>query len=70
MLDCAGIDADPAEALASGKAMDAWKAMIRAQGGEGRGLAIAGIVLGIVGLVFGTLVMLFVLLAGVVRGSP
>ncbi|HEY3546264.1 MAG TPA: thymidine phosphorylase [Propionicimonas sp.] len=34
MLDCAGIDADPAEALASGKAMDAWKAMIRAQGGD------------------------------------
>jgi thymidine phosphorylase len=34
MLDCAGIDADPAEALASGRAMDAWKAMIRAQGGD------------------------------------
>jgi thymidine phosphorylase len=34
MLACAGIDADPAQALASGKAMDAWKAMIRAQGGD------------------------------------
>jgi len=34
MLACAGIDADPAAALASGKAMDAWKAMIRAQGGD------------------------------------
>jgi thymidine phosphorylase len=34
MLSCAGIDADPAEVLASGRAMDAWKAMIRAQGGD------------------------------------
>lgn len=34
MLACAGIDADPARVLASGKAMDAWKAMIRAQGGD------------------------------------
>lgn len=34
MLACAGIDADPAEVLASGKAMDVWKAMIRAQGGD------------------------------------
>ncbi len=34
MLACAGIDADPQAALASGKAMDAWKAMIRAQGGD------------------------------------
>jgi len=34
MLACAGIDADPADALASGKAMDAWNAMIRAQGGD------------------------------------
>ena len=34
MLACAGIDADPADVLASGKAMDAWKAMIRAQGGD------------------------------------
>jgi len=34
MLACAGIDADPAEVLASGRAMDSWKAMIRAQGGD------------------------------------
>ena len=34
MLACAGIDADPAQVLASGKAMDTWKAMIRAQGGD------------------------------------
>lgn len=34
MLSCAGIDADPAQVLASGKAMDTWKAMIRAQGGD------------------------------------
>jgi thymidine phosphorylase len=34
MLDCAGIDADPAQVLDSGKAMDTWKAMIRAQGGD------------------------------------
>ncbi len=34
MLSCAGIDTDPAEALADGRAMDAWKAMIRAQGGD------------------------------------
>lgn len=34
MLACAGIDVDPAEVLASGKAMDTWKAMIRAQGGD------------------------------------
>ncbi len=34
MLDCAGIDADPAAVLASGRAMDTWKAMIRAQGGD------------------------------------
>jgi thymidine phosphorylase len=34
MLASAGIDADPAAALASGKAMDSWKAMIRAQGGD------------------------------------
>ncbi len=34
MLSCAGIDTDPADALASGKAMDTWKAMIRAQGGD------------------------------------
>jgi thymidine phosphorylase len=34
MLDAAGIDADPAEALRSGAAMDSWRAMIRAQGGD------------------------------------
>jgi thymidine phosphorylase len=34
MLACAGIDADPADALASGRAMDTWKAMVRAQGGD------------------------------------
>ncbi|MEE9965295.1 MAG: thymidine phosphorylase [Propionicimonas sp.] len=34
MLACANIDADPAQVLASGKAMDTWKAMIRAQGGD------------------------------------
>ncbi len=35
MLDAAGLpDADPAKALASGAAMDSWRAMIRAQGGD------------------------------------
>ncbi|OJF15742.1 thymidine phosphorylase [Couchioplanes caeruleus] len=34
MLAAAGIDADPAEALRSGAAMDSWKAMIRAQDGD------------------------------------
>ncbi len=34
MLECVGIDADPAEVLASGRAMDAWNAMIRAQDGD------------------------------------
>ena len=34
MLSCAGIEADAARALASGRAMDTWKAMIRAQGGD------------------------------------
>jgi thymidine phosphorylase len=34
MLAAAGLDADPARALASGAAMDAWRAMIRAQGGD------------------------------------
>jgi thymidine phosphorylase len=34
MLACAGIDTDPADALASGRAMDTWKAMIRAQDGD------------------------------------
>ncbi|BCJ42966.1 thymidine phosphorylase [Actinoplanes ianthinogenes] len=34
MLAAAGVDADPEKVLASGAAMDAWKAMIRAQGGD------------------------------------
>ena len=34
MLETAGIDADPAEALASGRAMETWAAMIRGQGGD------------------------------------
>jgi thymidine phosphorylase len=35
MLDVAGLpDADPAAALADGRAMDSWRAMIRAQGGD------------------------------------
>ena len=34
MLDIAGIDADPAEALASGRAMDHWRRMVAAQGGD------------------------------------
>ena len=34
MLAAAGVDADPTAALASGRAMDTWRAMIRAQGGD------------------------------------
>ncbi|CAM3755258.1 thymidine phosphorylase [Tsukamurella ocularis] len=34
MLALAGVDDDPAEHLANGKAMDSWKAMIAAQGGD------------------------------------
>jgi thymidine phosphorylase len=35
MLDAAGLsDVDPAAALADGRAMDAWRAMVRAQGGD------------------------------------
>jgi thymidine phosphorylase len=34
MLAAAGVDADPEKVLASGAAMDTWKAMIRAQGGD------------------------------------
>jgi thymidine phosphorylase len=35
MLDCAGLsDVDPAAVLASGKAMDSWRAMVKAQGGD------------------------------------
>ncbi|MDN5727553.1 MAG: thymidine phosphorylase, partial [Propionibacteriales bacterium] len=34
MVNGAGVDADPAEALASGRAMDVWRSMISAQGGD------------------------------------
>jgi thymidine phosphorylase len=34
MLEAAGLEADPAAVLASGRAMDTWRAMIRAQGGD------------------------------------
>ena len=34
MLELAGIDADPAAALADGSAMDAWRALVTAQGGD------------------------------------
>lgn len=34
MVALAGLDVDPAEVLRSGKAMDVWRAMIRAQGGD------------------------------------
>ena len=34
MLDLVGIDADPAAVLADGRAMDSWRAMVRAQGGD------------------------------------
>ena len=34
MLSGAGVDADPAEALADGRAMDVWRRMIIAQGGD------------------------------------
>ncbi|MGW6455545.1 thymidine phosphorylase [Streptomyces sp. NPDC055078] len=34
MLTAAGIDADPAKALADGSAMDVWRRMIAAQGGD------------------------------------
>ncbi len=34
MLDLAGIDADPEKTLKDGTAMDCWKRMIRAQGGD------------------------------------
>src|SRR5690606_33253554 len=34
MVALAGLDADPAEVLASGRAMDHWRAMVRAQGGD------------------------------------
>ena len=34
MVAAAGVEADPAEALASGRAMDVWRRMIAAQGGD------------------------------------
>ena len=34
MVAAAGLDVDPAEVLAAGKAMDVWRAMISAQGGD------------------------------------
>ena len=34
MLSSAGIDADPEAALADGRAMDAWRTLVRAQGGD------------------------------------
>jgi len=34
MLQAAGLEADPVKVLASGQAMDTWRAMIRAQGGD------------------------------------
>ena len=34
MVALAGLDADPAEVLASGRAMDVWRAMIAGQGGD------------------------------------
>jgi thymidine phosphorylase len=34
MVALAGLDADPAEVLASGRAMDSWRAMVQAQGGD------------------------------------
>lgn len=34
MVQLAGLDADPARVLASGRAMDTWRAMILAQGGD------------------------------------
>jgi len=34
MLELVGIDADPADAMSSGRAMDHWRRMIRAQGGD------------------------------------
>jgi thymidine phosphorylase len=34
MLELAGLDADPVEALASGAALDSYEAMVRAQGGD------------------------------------
>lgn len=43
MLTAAGVDGDPAQALADGRAMDTWRRMIAAQGGDpDAGLSTAG----------------------------
>jgi thymidine phosphorylase len=34
MLELAGLDADPEQAIASGRALDAYRAMVRVQGGD------------------------------------
>ena len=34
MVALAGLDVDPADVLASGRAMDSWRAMVAAQGGD------------------------------------
>ena len=34
MLELVGLEVDPADALADGRAMDTWRAMVRAQGGD------------------------------------
>ena len=34
MVDVAGLDVDPADALADGRAMDAWRTLVAAQGGD------------------------------------
>ena len=34
MLDAVGLDADPLAAIADGRAMDSWRALVRAQGGD------------------------------------
>ena len=34
MVALAGLDADPADVLSSGRAMDSWRAMVQAQGGD------------------------------------
>jgi thymidine phosphorylase len=45
MAALAQVDGDPADVLSSGRAMDAWRAMVRAQGGDpGAGLARAPVV--------------------------
>ncbi len=34
MVELGGVDVDPADALADGRAMDRWRAMVAAQGGD------------------------------------